>query len=70
MVENQDLLKYPRYAVSGYMGNKRYHLVEVLQSNAKGDLIGGFDVRVNIVDKLVKKERVRFVLPRHHPTVR
>lgn len=38
--------------------------VAILQNNAKGELIGGFDVLVNIVSKITPKKRARFVIPK------
>jgi hypothetical protein len=37
--------------------------VRMSQHNAKGELIGGFDVQVNIVDKIKKRKKVKYILP-------
>ncbi len=38
--------------------------VAIVQHNAKGEIIGGFDVMMNIVNKIGKKKRVKFILPK------
>lgn len=42
--------------------------VGIQQHNAKGELIGGFDVLVNIVNKISKKKRVKSILPKTRPS--
>ena len=38
--------------------------VGILQHNSKGELIGGLDIYVNVVKKILKKKKTRFILPK------
>jgi hypothetical protein len=52
-------IKAPKDARTG-----EHFKVEILQHNAKGELLGGFDVLVNIVNKIAKKKRIKLILPK------